>query len=362
MSEGLVMMVPFVVLAVVGVAGLGVIAGIAAYKEIQRRKGLIEGPTSSNQVPWLDTPPAAPPRPRGVGAPAQKPAAGKSTDWIEGADLLRYPARLDQLESELRASHVEAEQQAGHLKARQERLSGKDDRAELAARYEADAQMLERRTASMRKVMALVWRTRVILLLRAHVAITARRRPELGHLPEGDIPSTRLRAAAEAYDQAAESIRKFVSHIDERLADIKHTVPSPSSLAEVSASDKAVVERELEEAQGTYRTLRDQMDRLADTLSYLADRCHTRQVVEGAAVTLTAEAESDSLFEEVSNALSALHDLSELGDRALADSAMDNLAEDISHLERAGLDAQAAAEAELEVSRLLEQFPGGDRD
>ena len=66
---------------------------------------------------------------------------------------------------------------------------------------------------------------------------------------------------------------------------------------------------------------------------------------------------SEGLLDEVSAALGALSALAEFGDRQLADTAMDNLAEDIGQLEQDGLDVKAEADAALEIARLLEQFP-----
>ncbi|MBO85836.1 MAG: hypothetical protein CL927_10780, partial [Deltaproteobacteria bacterium] len=101
----------------------------------------------------------------------------------------------------------------------------------------------------------------------------------------------------------------------------------------------------------------DRMDRLADTLGYLADRCRTRAVVAGSEVQLEAGAGTEGLLSEVADALSGLQEMARIGDQQLAESALDNLAEDISQLERAGLNARAAAEAELEIARLLEHVP-----
>ena len=79
-------------------------------------------------------------------------------------------------------------------------------------------------------------------------------------------------------------------------------------------------------------------------------------MVEGTPLDLDGEAGSEEIFDEVAAALSELVGLAELGDRHLADTSLDNLEEDISHLERAGLEAQAEAEATREVAALLEHF------
>ncbi|MFM2245876.1 MAG: hypothetical protein RL071_1950, partial [Pseudomonadota bacterium] len=238
-----------------------------------------------------------------------------------------------------------------------DKVAQKEDRAEIAERYDRDALMLSARVDNMRRVMALVWRTRGILLLRAHVAVTARRRPGLEHLPAGEIRSADLSRAAEAYDAASDGVRRFVIEIEQRRGDLRLAVPAPLPGAAVTPDDKAAVAKELEHAEETYRALQNQMDRLADTLSYLGDRCHTRKVVEGASVTMAGETGTEDMLHEVNEALTALNDLSDFGDRALADSALENIAQDISALEATGLDLRAAAEAELEINKLLEQFP-----
>ncbi len=281
----------------------------------------------------------------------------RRADWLSGNDLLHYPSRLAELEVKLETSHRAVNDQIEYLRIQRDKISAKEDRDELAARYEDDAQMLDRRAERMRRVMGLVWRTRAVLLLRAHVAITARHRPQVEQLPEGTIPPEGLERAATAYENSASAVREFVRQIMERTADLGLTVPPPGKASEVTEEDHASVDAELARARVTYEELNGQMDRLADTLAYLSDRCRTRQVVEGAPAGLVAEPGTEGLVDEVNTALSALNDLADLGDRQLADTAMDNLAEDISQLERAGLEAQAEADAALEVARLLEQFP-----
>jgi hypothetical protein len=284
-------------------------------------------------------------------------AVGEYPRWVEGEDLFRYPSRLMELEQRLDSSIRASEEQSEHLKAQAAKLTGKDDRSELSTRYNQDAKLLDRRIESMRRVLAVVWRTRSILLLRAHVAVTARRRPQIEGLPEGEIAASRLARAAEAYERAAERVRSFVIELERRMSDLRHSLPSAPRLGEVREEDRTSIAEEEERARRTYVELQNRMDRLADTLGYLADRCRTRLVVEGGPVALEAEAGSEGLIDEVNSSLGALSELAELGDRQLADSAVDKLAEGITHLERAGLEAQAEAEAAIEVERLLQQFP-----
>lgn len=284
-------------------------------------------------------------------------SARRYPGWRAGEDLLRYPDRLAQLEARLIASHGAAVDQAEHLRSRGEKVASKEGRGELAERYASDASALLTRTASMRRVTGLVWRTRAVLLVRAHVAITARARPRLEDMPAGDIPVSQLDRAAATYESAASDVRSFVVHVESRLADLSVTVPGSPPVAELTDEDREMVRDEKARAKATYVELQNRMDRLADTLAYLADRCRTRQVVEAARVGVDGAPGTADLMDEVGEALRALEGLTELGDQQLADTAVDNLAEDISQLEQAGLEAQAEADAALEVNRLLDQFP-----
>lgn len=333
---------------IAGVVGLGVMGFLA----IARRAGLI---ASRPHEPLLK---------RSESAPGTSPASGAQTPSnsqpaTEPDDELRgTPLRLAQLERQLSDALRRADQQSGHLLDRRRRIEDKEDRGELLARYDEDVQLLARRAVNMRRVMALLWRTRAILELRAHIAISARRRPDLAHLPEGEVPKQRLDLAAEQYDQASEAVRSFVGYIDERASDLKLAIPRIPDGADVDEQDKAMVAAEQQRTAETYTALQRRMDRLADTLGYLADRCRTRAVVAGSEVQLEAGAGTEGLLSEVADALSGLQEMSRIGDQQLAESALDNLAEDISQLERAGLNARAAAEAELEIARLLEHVPG----
>lgn len=277
--------------------------------------------------------------------------------WSQGEDLLRYPARLAELSWQLERSHAAVEEQLAHLSARRSEVAAKAGREGLVARYEADSELLRQRAEGMRRVLTLVWRTRATLRLRAHVAITARHRPDLSVLPEGEVDVAELPVAAQVYETASQRVRRFAALVDDRSRELEGAVPALSDLASPGEADRAQVEEELERARGTYRELRDRMDRLADTLGYLADRCRTRHVVVDTPAGVDDDPGGAQVFEELNAALGSLNDLSELGDRHLADTAMDNLVEDISQLERAGLEAQAEADANLEVARLLEQFP-----
>ncbi len=345
-----VAIIPFVALALaflLGVAGL-VLVGIwhairAGQAQVAKSPDFAALPSSG-----------APTSSKSI-EPAKLPSSRAVTS-VEGEDLRRTPVRIAALERQLSDALNRADQQSDHLKARRGRIADKEDRAELLVRYDEDVTLLARRTESMRRVMALLWRTRAILELRAHIALSARKRPNLSHLPEGDdIPTGKLEAAAQAYDNASDAVREFVTWLDERVTDVRHAVPRVPDLATADENDRQMVQDELTRVVGTYTDLGARMDRLADTLAYLADRCRTRSVVVAGEVTLDAGTGAEGLLSEVAEALEGLQEMSRLGDRQLADSALDSLAEDISQLERAGMDAQAAAEAELEVARLLER-------
>jgi len=285
---------------------------------------------------------------------------GTKTPWRDGEDLLRYPRRLEDLENRLAHSHRDAQLQLTHLDERIDSLREKGGRDEIAVRYEEDVTLLDRRAKSMRRVLGLVWRTRAILQLRAHLAITARRRPDLGDLPGADVPVEHLNRAVADYQRAAQLVRRFVDDIGSRKADMAETIPSPPVEADVTDALQSEIDAESHRIGRTYHELQERMDHLADTLDYLADRCRTRRVFEGSTTDMVAEAAGgEALMEQVNLALGELSELAGVGELHLADSTLDALAEDISQLEKAGLEAQAEADAAMEIAKLLEQFPIG---
>ncbi len=338
-----------------GVIGLGVFAVISVARMTKALPGRSEPSTFGSAGPtpkalpadtWSEVPTAA-----------HTPVVSRKKKPEPDDELRSTPLRLAQLEKQLGEALQRADQQAEHLRDRRKRIEGKDDRSELLARYDEDVELLGRRAINMRRIMAMLWRTRAILELRAHIAISARRRPDLAHLPDGEVKKEHLEGAAATYDAAADDVRRFVTYIDERATDLRHAVPHVPEAASVEEDDREMVEAEQVRTAETYAALQDRMDRLADTLGYLADRCRTRAVVAGAEVHLEAGTGTEGLLGEVAEALSGLQEMARLGDQQLAESALDNIAEDISQLERAGLDARAAAEAELEIARLLEHVP-----
>lgn len=298
------------------------------------------------------------PRPVPTKTPAKPPAKAPPAPWSAGEDLLRYPRRLAELEQQLAESHEEAESQAEHLGDRLASMQEKEGRENLAARYREDLALLQRRIQSMRRVLGLVWRTRAILEMRAHLAITARRRPNLDNLPEDQqVPAEALEQVAGDYDRAAKHVQRFVGEIGERSEALPAAIPAPPSAAAVTDVLRGEVEAEQGRVLAAYQQLGERMDHLGDTLAYLSDRCRTRRVFEGSAAGLTgADAGGEALINEVESALSELNELAEVGELHLADSTLDALAEGISQLEQAGLEVQAEADAAMEVAKLLEQF------
>lgn len=297
--------------------------------------------------------PGGRPRPalEDAAAPREPAAAPEPSE-----DLRRYPRELEALEGQLVTSLGALRAQRAHVETRLTELAQKEGRGELAARYADDLGLLERREAGMRRVLALVWKARALLTLRAHLAETARGRPELPALPAVDDAQTDLEAAAALYAQSAGRVRTFLARLERRAAELAAAVPAAPVDADVPRAAREEVEAELARLNGVYASWRESLDRLADTLAYLADRSRTRRVVQGSAPALAAAAGGEALMNEVEAALGRLRDLADVGDRRLADLAVKNLAEDISQLERAGLEAQAEAEAAIEVARLLEQF------
>ncbi|MDG1480982.1 MAG: hypothetical protein P8R54_15435 [Myxococcota bacterium] len=328
----------FRILTLFFMAVAAIVTGIVAFpRQIlgTKRNALAEGKPRSNSATTDRNPPV----------------------WSEGADLLRYPRRLSELEQQLADSHREAELQENHLTERLTSMEEKSGRESLAARYREDLILLQRRIESMKRVLGLVWRTRAILEMRAHLAITARQRPNLDFLPEDQIPKEDLESVAGDYDSAARQVRRFVDNISMRADELPLTIPGAPSAAEITETLRGEVTAEKEQILAAYQQLRERMDHLDDTLTYLSDRCRTRRVFEGSAAGLSGvDAGGEALINEVESALSELNDLAEVGELHLADSTLEALAEGISQLEQAGLEVQAEADAAIEVAKLLEQF------
>lgn len=280
----------------------------------------------------------------------------RDTHYQQGEDLKRYPRRLRALEDKLQGSYEAAVEQLGHLTAKAEEMESKG-REDLAERYRNDLEVLENRASATQRVMATVWKTRAILHLRVHLAIAARQRPDLDHLPAPlDVQAKDLEFAAMAYANARDAVRRFVETLDQESGDIPACVPAKPQQAEISPEDELAVQEEVASVEKTLRGLRERMDKLGDTLDYLSDRFRTQRVVEGSNLAVDVGPEAGKLLSEVSGALKQLDELSAVGDKGLADAAVDGLDEDISRLEEAGLEAAAEAEAQAEVQRLLEQF------
>ncbi len=269
-------------------------------------------------------------------------------------DLSHYPERLAALEDRLEQSLRAGESQSMHLAAKRRELAAKPDREELTRRYTEDLDLLESQSQANRRVLATVWKTRAILALRVHLAEAARARPDLDHLPQpADIPTEQLAEAARAYTLACREVRAFVRELDRARSGLHAAVPSPSVHAEVLPAHREEVDREAAGIQRIFQDLRDRMDRLADTLSYLADRLRTQQVVEGSSGALDLGPEAGQILRDVSVALRALDELSAVGEAGLADAAVHGLASEIADLERLGLDVDLQADADREVERLL---------
>ncbi len=289
-------------------------------------------------------------------ARAQPPGLVRSPRAVSNEGLLRYPRRLEELERQLVAAIAEGNLQMTHLELRATEVGAKEGRGDLATRYTHDVEILKKRVASMRRVLGLVWKTRAVLSLRAHLAVTAQGRPALVGFPDPAHVDRDFDRAARAYDAAAEDVRAFTRSVERRARELVEAIPEIPMGAELPLLAEGEVDRELDAVRKLYAELERRMDNLGDTFAYLADSCRTRKVVTGAPQGIDVEPGGEALVQEVSNALAALHTMSEVGDQHLADAAVENLAEDIGQLEQVGLDAGAEAEAALEVERLLDQF------
>ncbi|MDP2314197.1 MAG: hypothetical protein Q8P41_14940 [Pseudomonadota bacterium] len=274
----------------------------------------------------------------------------------EGADLLAYPRRLAELQERLAERHRAVQQQLQVLAARRDGVRVKGGREDLIKKYEADVVMLDRRAESMRRVMGLVWKTRAVLLLRVHLAITARRRPLLGKLPDPTTRKGALVGATAAYHSAAAAVLFYRDTVMERERDLDNVVPVPPISAEIDAQHHAEIDAERLSAQSAYAALAGRMDRLADNLTFVGDHFAALAVVDTEPEDLAVDGGPAQLLEEVAAAVRGLDDLAGRVDPTVIDSAVIHLAEEITHLEEAGLEAEAEAAAHLEVERLLGQF------
>lgn len=275
----------------------------------------------------------------------------------EGADLLAYPHRLEALEVRLVERHRAVQEQLRLLADRRDAVRAKGDRDELIRKYEADLAMLDRRAEGMRRVMGLVWKTRAILLFRVHHAVTARRRPTLGKLPEPTAGKGALPGATAAYRAAASAVNFYRDFVRERAVELGGVAPPPPVSAEVTDAQRDEVGAERAHVAAAYNALAVRMDHLADNLTYVGDHFAALAVVDTEPEDLAVDGGPAHLLEEVATAVRGLDELGARVDPDAADDAMSGLAEEITHLEEAGLEAEAEAAAHLEVERLLGQFP-----
>ncbi len=279
------------------------------------------------------------------------------------ADLNAYPERLAALEARLDERHGAVQDQLRVLTERRLELGAKPDRADLVEHYEADIAHLDRRAATMRRVITLVWRTRAILRVRVFLAVTGRRRPQLGALPESQpgarLTREQLDAARSRFGEAATAVHFYVDEVRDRAARIEAVVPDPPSAAEVDAGVLATVADEVRRTRLAHDELAARMDRLADNLTWLGDHAGTLSVVDDDVQAPQAGPHGESaahLLGEVDAAIQSLNALAGAVDHQLAGGALDRLDDDVGRLETAGLEEQAAAEAEIEVARIVEGF------
>lgn len=275
----------------------------------------------------------------------------------EGEDLFAYPRKLEALEQRLGERHRAVQEQMQVLGARTAEMEAKAGREELVRKYRTDFALLDARAGSMRRVLGMVWKTRAVLLFRAHLALSARRRPDLGRMPDPLAANLDLRSAQQSFHAAAAAVKFYMDLLRQRAADLPSARPDLPPSAEADAATRAIVDHEEGRTAHSYVTLMDDMDRLCDNLTWLGDHLASKATLDGAD-TGPAEAglpDSGPLLEEVDRALKELSGLARSMDPVLADSAVQNLAEDIGRLEEAGLEADAEARAQLEVENLLRE-------
>lgn len=277
------------------------------------------------------------------------------------ADLKAYPDRLLRLEERLDERHGAVQDQLRLLQDRRLDVAGKPDRADLVERYDEDIAHLDRRATSMRRVMALVWRTRAVLGLRVYLAVTARKRPKLTLPAAVAVGAARetLNRARSGYQECAAMVQFYVDDIDSRVVTLDSVVPAAPASAEIEPTMHDAVRAELHATRAAHADLHARMDRLADNLTWLADHVGTLQVVDEAVEAPEGGPHASSaahLLAEVNGAIAGLNALAGAVDHQLAEKALDDLTDDVGKLEQQGLEERAAADAEIEVARIVEGF------
>jgi hypothetical protein len=274
------------------------------------------------------------------------------------SDLTAYPSRLEALELQLQEKIVLLDQQKTRLGTRLKELKGKGGRDDLTRKYTQDAMLLQNRQDSMRRILAQVWKTRSILLLRVHLAVTARQKPTLHTLPDPEAPNLDPARATRAFLEAASAVRCYLEEVETRRQDLAQLLPEPPSIAENNPAILESIQQEARTTELAYARLQEQMDRLADNLTYLGDHFETLVVMADPKDRMTREAGSaGKLLDEVDAALSSLEALASSVDPSTMDAAVSHLKRDISLLEEAGQEAAAEADASLEVAALLHSSP-----
>jgi hypothetical protein len=271
----------------------------------------------------------------------------------DSADLRAYPLRLESLERRLEELHRGVQAQLQVLHTRRADVLAKGGRDDLARKYLEDAELLDRRAERMRRVMGLVWKTRAVLLLRVHMAVTARRRPRLARLPRPGEPVRHLGSATASYLEAATAVRFFVDLVAERGQAIEAQVPPVPPSGEVDEAGHQAVRAEIDAVRSAHARLRERMDRLADNLTYLGDRFATLAALEQSGEPGVADGGAERLLEEVNAGIQGLSELAGSMDHAMADAAVSRIGEEVGRLEVAGAEADAESAAHLEVDRLL---------
>ena len=272
----------------------------------------------------------------------------------ENEDLQAYPRRLERLEGQLGERIEAVEEQEQVIVARLGDLAVKEGRQDLAKKYQQDVQLLTRRSQSMRRVLGQVWKTRSILLLRVHLAMTARQKPQL-LLPEKPEKVEPRRVSA-SFHTAAASVRQYQQEVEQRRMNLGSVLPLAPPLATLEGLPM-VVEQERLHTNRAYQELADQMDQLADNLTWLGDHFATLAVVAESPEGLPAS-EAANLLEEVERALDELDRLAGSVDPGTVEQAVEHIAQDISRLEVAGQEVSAEADASLEVENLLKRTAG----
>ena len=146
------------------------------------------------------------------------------------------------------------------------------------------------------RVMGLVWRTRSILILRVRIANVARECPRMEDIPHLPDAEADWEAVAVRFLAFRRRVRQSIADVRTAESNIALSLPTVPGRATIEEGERKRVRAELDRALGTLDSIRGRLEKLSDTVGYLADRCRTREVVEAAPVEISAGGDAEEIL------------------------------------------------------------------